>query len=138
MYGVDKYGKRVEITVRSSLVGRSFHSITIECVEDLKILPRIQWRLLWRHNQQKSNKSVIFNIPAFSPSAFFKKYSDKIKSTIKTSGNLCEANPTKEPIPTQLHGDPLHEKKHYKQELLGIAERFPHEFPKQTPFDKIQ
>jgi len=64
MYGVDKYGKRVEITVRSSLVGRSFHSITIECVEDLKILPRIQWRLLWRHNQQKSNKSVIFNIPA--------------------------------------------------------------------------
>jgi 5,10-methylene-tetrahydrofolate dehydrogenase/methenyl tetrahydrofolate cyclohydrolase len=44
MCGIDKHGKHVEITAKSSLVGRSFHSITIECVDDLKILSRVQGR----------------------------------------------------------------------------------------------
>lgn len=71
MYGVDKYGKRVEITARSSLVGRSFQSITIECIDDLKILPKVQGRLLYR--RKAIHKSITFQIKAFSVESFKNK-----------------------------------------------------------------
>lgn len=80
MYGIDKYGKRVEITARSSLVGRSFHSITIECVDDLEILPKVQSRLMWRCVHQKQPSSTIVEIKSLSAESlkkeFFPKYRD--------------------------------------------------------------
>ena len=42
------------------------------------------------------------------------------------------------PAPAQLQHDCELERKHNKSELRKIAERFLHEFPKETPFDKNQ
>jgi len=79
MYGIDKHGKRIEITARSSLVGRSFHSITIECVDDLKILPRVQGRLMWRCTRKK-HPSITFQIKAFSINSFKEQFIGKLKN----------------------------------------------------------
>ncbi|HEE6662677.1 TPA: hypothetical protein R7S42_002648 [Acinetobacter baumannii] len=48
------------------------------------------------------------------------------------------ANSEEGVTPTQLQHDCELERKHNKLELGKIAERFLHEFPKQTPFDKNQ
>ncbi len=79
MYGIDKYGKRVEINARSSLVGRSFQSITIECVDDLKILPKVQSRLMWR-GAHKKHSSITFQIKAFSINSFKEQFIGKLKN----------------------------------------------------------
>lgn len=87
MYGIDKYGNRVEITARSTLVGRSFQSITIECMDDLKILPRIEGRLMWRYVHQKQPSSAIVEIKSFSAESlkkeFFPKHRDFFKNLFK-------------------------------------------------------
>lgn len=87
MYGIDKYGKRVEITGRSSLVGRSFQSITIECVDDLKILPKVQSRLMWRYVLKKQPSSAIVEIKSLSAESlkkeFFSKHRDFFRNLFK-------------------------------------------------------
>ncbi len=86
MYGIDKHGKRVEITAKSSLVGRSFHSITIECADDLKILPRVRGRLMWRGTHKKY-PSITLQIKAFSVKSLKEKFIPKYGKLI---GELFE------------------------------------------------
>ncbi len=75
MYGIDKNGKRVDITARSQLYGRCFESITIECIDDLKILQRVQGKLIRRKKIEKN--SITFQIKAFSVESFKEEFIPK-------------------------------------------------------------
>lgn len=79
MFGIDKYGKRIKITARLSVAGHSFQSITLESMDDLKLLPLVQGRLMFRSVYQNPPKSTTFQIKAFSAESFEKDLFSHLK-----------------------------------------------------------